>query len=86
MIGLPDVYLETSAQVQGALFRTAGEHSNPNKISEIAVRRDNHVNSMLGQSRNTQDYHSGYALTVAWVVIRHMTEVWGFTVEDWDIS
>ncbi|MFV0644702.1 MAG: hypothetical protein ACK5NN_09425 [Sphingomonadaceae bacterium] len=86
MLGLPDVYRDDGRQINGAMFRTRGDiGTNADTVVMASSAPGSPVTRMLGNMQNTSDYDKSYALTVAKVVTRHMHEVWGHRVEDWEI-
>jgi hypothetical protein len=85
MLGLLDAYYDADRQINGLKFHTRGD---------LGSAADDHIVTgtsavshpgMLGNMTNYADFHKAYALTVAFVIIRHMNEVWGHKVEDWEI-
>lgn len=86
MLGLKDAYYDdTRRMINGLRFHTRGDIGSAADDYVVTGTATASHPGMLGSMRNFTDYHKAYALTVAFVVIRYMDDVWGHTVEDWEI-
>lgn len=91
MLGLTDAYFDNQVNmVNGLKFNMQGDLQTTadDQIFQGTVNADGTVVSnpgMLGDMSVFDDRDKAYALTVAYVILRHMNEVWGHDVEDWEI-